>query len=89
MIIRPTLNSSHWLGFVCTQNAAMMSLSTCQQLGQDAMSYSSLFIPTDVSKYEMKNQGVHKDYTSRLCALLELLFFNIRAKTKYYAEFVQ
>ena len=33
--------------------------------------FSSLFAPTDVSKYEIRNQEVHADYISRLNALLD------------------
>ena len=58
--------------------------------------FSPLFATNDVIKCEIRNQGIHDDYISRLHALCELFIFNGRAKTKlamlaflYYGEFVK
>ena len=45
------------------------------------LQFSFLFVPTDVIKYEIRNQGVYEVYISRLNALLDQLVFNGRAKT--------
>ena len=57
--------------------------------------YSHMFASTDVSKYEIRNQGVHKHYISGLNALFDRLIYNGNAKTKlamlaflYCREFV-
>ena len=54
---------------------------------------SSFLHLTYASKCGTRNQRVHQDYCSRLDALLDLLIFNGRAKTKlamlYCREFVK
>ena len=59
-------------------------------------SFLLYFQSTDARKYEIRNQGVHEDYISRLNTLLHYLIFNGRAKTKlamlaflYCGEFVK
>ena len=54
----------------------------CQLCIPIYLQFSSLFAPTVVSKCEIRNQGVHEDYVSRLHALLEQLIFKARDKTK-------
>ena len=68
----------------------------CQLCIHIYLQFSSLFAPTVLSKCEIRNQGVHEDYISRLNALLEYSSFNGRAKTKlamlaflYCVEFVK
>ena len=46
------------------------------------LQFSSLFAPTDVSKWENWNQGTHGDYISRVHALLDQLIFDGRVQTK-------
>ena len=60
------------------------------------MQFSRLFATNDISKCEIRNQGIHEDYISRLHTLLKYLIFNGRAKTKlamlaflYCVEFVK
>ena len=54
----------------------------CQLYIPIFLQFSSVFIPTDVNKWEIRNQGVNEDYISRLYALLDWLIFNAKAKTK-------
>ena len=66
--------------FTVTQN--WQCWHYCQLCIPLCLQFSSLFAPTDINKLEIRNQGTHEDYISRLHALLDQLIFNSRAKTK-------
>ena len=66
--------------FTVTQN--LQCWHYCQLCIPICLQFSPLLAPTDVSKLEIRNQGTHEDYISRLHALLDQLIFNYRAKTK-------
>ena len=68
----------------------------CQLRIRIPLQFSSLFATNDISKCEIRKQGIHEDYISGSHALLEMFYFNGRAKTKlamlaflYCAEFVK
>ena len=68
----------------------------CQHYIPIYLQCSSLFAPTDASKYKITNQGIYKDYISIINVMLDWLIFNGRAKTKlamlaflYCREFVK
>ena len=68
----------------------------CQLCVPTYLQFSSLFITTDVSKYEIRNQWVYDYYILRPNATLDWLIFSDRAKTKlamlaffYYGEIVK
>ena len=68
----------------------------CQLCVAIYLQFSSLFATNDTSNCEVRNQGIHEDYISRLHASLAQLIFNGRAKTKlamlaffYCGEFVK
>ena len=46
------------------------------------LSYPELGIITDVSKYKIRNQGVHENYICWILIILYELIFNGTAKTK-------
>ena len=54
----------------------------CQLCVVIYLQFSSLFATNDASKCEIRNQGIHQDYISRLHASSAQLIFNGRAKTK-------
>ena len=51
-----SFSQSHKVG-----NVGIIALCNLIQL-----QFSSLFAPTDASKYEIRNQGVYEDFISRL-----------------------
>ena len=68
----------------------------CQFCVPIYLQFFSLFVTNDVSKYEIRNQRLHGNYSSSLHALLHYLNYNGRAKTKlamlaflYWGEFVK
>ena len=60
------------------------------------LQFSSLFVLTDLSKCEIRNQGAYEESISRLYILLDLLIYDGTAKTKlamlaflYYGMFMK
>ena len=79
-----------YLSFLETHKLAMLTLLPTFML------IYSLFVPIDVSKYEIGNQGVYENYISRIQISLDELILNDTAKTKsamlaflYCREFVK
>ena len=86
-----SLNSS------CTQTHNFGSMGiTANFIFPLFFQFSSLFLPNDIGKCEIGNQGVLEDCISRLHILLNLFIFDGRVKTKlsmmaflYWGEFVK
>ena len=54
----------------------------CQLCVPIYLQFLSLFASTGVSKYEIRNKGVHEDCILKFNATLDWLIFNDRAETK-------
>ena len=66
--------------FTVTQN--WQCWHYCQLCIPNCLQFSSLVVPIDINKLEIRNQGVKEDYISRLHTLLDQLIFTARVKMK-------